>query len=80
MKNRHTFTLDPEITLHAKRLAHKRGTSLSSLVETLLAKEIGYKKERLTDTPSFSERWAGKMELAEKDDPRFHALKSKYNL
>lgn len=80
MKNRYTFTLDPEISHQAKNLAKKRGTSLSSMVEHLLKMEIGRQNKPSVKQTSFSERWAGKIELAEKDEPRFRALKTRYQL
>jgi hypothetical protein len=80
MKNRYTLTLDPEISHQAKNLAKKRGTSLSSMVEKLLLNEIGTQKKESGKDVSFSQRWAGKIELAEKNEPRYHTLKSKYQL
>lgn len=77
MKTRITLTIEPSVTHRAKAVARARGTSLSGLVEQLLAREAGVPAAR---EESFSARWAGRMKLADKNDPRFDALKRKYAL
>jgi len=79
MKERITVTVERDLILKAKRLAHHRGTSLSGLVASSLQASLVAKKE---PAGSFVERWAGKFSVREDDssDPRLKALKSKYNL
>lgn len=77
VKSRITLTIEPSVSHRAKAVARERGTSLSGLVEQLLARETGVPAVK---AGSFSARWAGRMELADKDDRRFSALKRKYDL
>ena len=77
MKSRITLTIEPSVSHRAKAVARERGTSLSGLVEQLLAREAGISTVR---EGSFSARWAGRMELADKNDRRFDTLKRKYAL
>ena len=73
MKQKLTITVDADLLPAAKRYARSRGVSLSSLVEQSLREMAG---ERV---PSFSERWRGKFQAAERDnDPRYAALAEKY--
>jgi hypothetical protein len=78
MKDRVTLTLDPAVSLRAKRLARERGTSVSALVE-----------EHLRTTPlageqegSFVDRWTGRFRIAKgrPGDRRMRALKAKFGL
>jgi len=78
MKTRVTLTLEPRVSHRAKIVARERGTSLSGLVEQLLAKESG-ELESMKKTP-FHRKWAGKLQILEQSDPRFNYLKKKYNL
>ena len=78
MKARITLTLEPRVSHRAKAVARQRGTSLSGLVEQLLAKESG-DPFRENKTP-FHRKWAGKLQLAEKSGPRFDYLQKKYGL
>lgn len=80
MKSRVTFTLDPQISHRAKSVARRRNMSLSALVQSLLANEIG--KESVEPPPAqrFGARWAGKFEVSEAQDPRTLRLKAKYDL
>jgi hypothetical protein len=77
MKSRITLTIEPSVSHRAKAVARERGTSLSGLVEQLLARETGVPAAK---EGSFSARWAGRMKLADKNDRRFDALKRKYAL
>lgn len=77
MKTRVTLTLEPWITHRAKSVARQRGTSLSSLVDQLLAKECG-EPTKHTKT-SFTDKWGGKLRFAEKKSPRFEYLRQKYS-
>ena len=79
MKSRITLTIDPAVSHRARTVARSRGKSLSSLVESLLARETSDTPHQKSDQ-SFSSRWAGKMKLAEKSEPLFAKLKEKYKL
>ena len=72
MKSKLTITVDAELIPAAKQFARSQGVSLSSLVEKAL-REATEKPE-----PPFSERWRGKFEAVEGDDPRFEHLARKY--
>ena len=72
MKTKLTITVDSEILPLAKRYAKSRGVSLSSLVEQAL-REMTKEQE-----PTFSEKWRGKLKLAERNTPRYDALVRKY--
>ena len=73
MKQKLTITVDADLLPAAKRYARSCGVSLSSLIEQSLRELAG------EDSPSFSERWRGKFQAAERDDdPRYAALAEKY--
>ena len=73
MKRKLTITVDAELLPAAKRYARARGVSLSSLIEQSLREMAG------EEAPSFSSRWRGKFQAAERDDdPRYAALAEKY--
>lgn len=73
MKQKLTITVDADLLPAAKRYARSRGVSLSSLIEQSLREMAG------EDAPSFSSRWRGKFQAAERaDDPRYAALAKKY--
>lgn len=78
MKTRVTLTLEPRISHRAKSVARARGTSLSGLVEQLLAKESGEQPEA-AKIP-FHRKWAGKLQLVDPSGPRFDYLIKKYGL
>jgi hypothetical protein len=78
MKTRVTLTLEPRISHRAKTVARQRGTSLSGLVEQLLARESG-ELPKTPETP-FHRKWAGKLRIADQSGPRFDYLKKKYSL
>ena len=71
MKQKLTTTLDAELISMAKRYAHSRGVSLSSLIEQSLREMTG------ENTQSFASRWRGKFRAAERDDARHEALAKK---
>jgi hypothetical protein len=73
MKTKLTITVDEDLLPRARRYARSRGVSLSSLIEAALRDMAGG-----ADEASFSTRWSGKFEPAEKDDPRYLALAKKY--
>jgi hypothetical protein len=79
MKRKLTLTIEGGVTHRAKTLARRRGKSLSQLVEELLERETD-ETAPTADSAPFSRRWAGKMELAEREDPRFRKLTAKYDL
>jgi len=79
MKTRITLTIEPTISHRAKAVARARGMSVSSLVESLLAGEIGEIRER-RESRSFSERWAGRLGVKRKAGARYERLKSKYGI
>ena len=72
MKKKLTITVDEDLLPRAKRYAHSRGVSLSSLIEASL------RKVAVEDTPSFAARWKGRFEAARREDPRYEALARKY--
>lgn len=72
MKKKLTVTVDAEVLPRAKSYARSRGVSLSSLIEQALREVVG------TTTQSFSDRWRGQLETANRDDPRYDALSKKY--
>lgn len=78
MKTRITLTVDPTVSHRAKDVARRQGISLSALVERLLREAAGPAPK--TRTLSFSERWRGKMELAEPQEERAARLHAKYKL
>lgn len=79
MKERVTVTLDREIVVQAKQMAHRRGKSLSGFVEASLEASL---RPLPKVAGRFVDRWAGKF-LVRDDDPtdqRLVALKSKHQL
>jgi len=78
MKMRMTLTIEPEISHRAMAFARSKGTSLSGLVESLLAREAGIVTSE--KTISFGKKWAGRLQLAAKNEARFDSLKERYGL
>ena len=72
MKAKLTITIDRELLPEAKRYARSRGQSLSAVIEDAL-RTLAKPQQQ-----SFSERWAGKFKLAERDDERYKYLVKKY--
>ena len=72
MKQKLTITVDGELVPIAKRYARSRGVSLSSLIETELRSLVS------GEAASFSSRWRGEFEPAEREDPRYEELARKY--
>lgn len=72
MKSKLTLSINREIIGKAKNFVRRRGTSISALVERILAQTIDEKKD------SFVARWTGKFELAENDEKRYQKLKQRY--
>jgi post-segregation antitoxin (ccd killing protein) len=73
MKAKLTVTIDEELIPKAKRYARKRGLSVSELIETSL--------RAVTEEPegtTFSQRWRGKFQPAEREDERYQALAKRY--
>lgn len=74
MKTKLNLTIDEELVPLSKAFAKKHGKSVSELVETLLREVVA------ANEPTFSEKWRGKFSVAEKPDPRYAALKQRYQL
>lgn len=72
MRTKLTVTIDRALLPRAKRYARSRGVSLSSLIELSLRRLVDAEK------PSFSSRWRGRLKPADRGDPRYQALASKY--
>lgn len=72
MKTKLTVTIDAELIPRAKQYARAHGISLSQLIETVLREMSA--EEHL----SFSQRWRGKFQPAERDDERYQRLARKY--
>jgi hypothetical protein len=72
MKTKVTITIDEELVPVAKRYARSKGVSLSQLIENSL-REVSTPAEE-----SFSKRWRGKFQAADRKDPRYLQLKDKY--
>jgi len=72
MKATLTVTVDEELIPKAEQYARERGLSLSELVETSL--------RNATEKPggTFSERWRGRFQSADRDDDRYRALAKRY--
>lgn len=79
MKTKMTLGIEQRVSHQAKFLAKQRGTSLSQMIENFLRQEIAPTTTRKSAL-SFSQRWAGKMNLTKSTDPRAQKLKSKYKL
>ncbi|MGH8488663.1 MAG: DUF6364 family protein [Gammaproteobacteria bacterium] len=72
MKTKLTITVDNELLPVAKRYARSKGISLSQLIETTLKSMSSHQQ------PSFSDRWKGKFEPANREDARYRQLARKY--
>ena len=79
MKKRITLTIDPQLALRAKQLAHNRHTSVSALIEELVR---AAPLSPGADNKSFVEKWAGKFQVAKpaQPDARLGMLKERYQL
>ncbi len=81
MKQRHTFTLSPDVAARARHYARGKGISMSALVEELLKEKTRPRACRRTVAEaSFSRRWMGKGTLANDEEPRARKLRRKYDL
>lgn len=74
MKTKLTVSIDEELLPKARRLARQRGLSFSELVETSLRLVTEESESR-----SFSQRWRGKFQPADKNDERYKALAKRYS-
>jgi hypothetical protein len=79
MKQRINLTIDAQLVLQAKRLAHKQKTSVSQLVEKGL-QALTADAEHQDGT--FADRWMGRLKLASRNptDPKREYLWRKYKL
>lgn len=71
--------MDPAVSHASSAAARTRGQRLSSLVESLVEKEISGSALAKAGN-MFSSRWAGKSNLAPQDEPHFVKLRRKYEL
>lgn len=72
MKTELTLTVDAHVVALAKRHARSRGVSLSSFVEGLL-------RDLMDDeATTFTARWSGRFEAADRDDARYGRLTRKH--
>ena len=72
MKTKLTVTVDEALVPKAKRYARQRGMSLSQLIETSL------RSATEGEETTFSQRWRGKFESANRSDERYKALARRY--
>ncbi len=72
MKTKLTITVDSDVARAARRHAHARGISLSSLIEASLQEIVE------DEDSSFSERWRGQFRAASREDRRYRALSRKH--
>ena len=72
MKQKLTITVDAELVPIAKRYARSRGVSLSSIIEEAL------REATENQAPSFTSRWRGRFQPAERNAPRYDMLAGKY--
>jgi len=86
MKKKLTLTVDESISLKAKRLARREGTSVSEMVENYLAEKTsqdqGWKPEKgsLTERLLGSVKLPADMENADYKTLKERALRKKYGL
>ena len=72
MKTKVTLTIDENLLPQAKRYARQQKISLSGLVEKSL------RQLTTQDQDSFSLRWRGKFNPADREDARYEQLAKKY--
>jgi post-segregation antitoxin (ccd killing protein) len=72
MKTKLTVTIDADLVLRAKQYARMQGVSLSQLIETALREACAEAR------PTFSQRWRGKFQAAQRGDERYQQLARKY--
>ena len=72
MKKKLTITVDAELIPRAKSYARSRRVSLSSIIEQSLRDLTG------DGTPSFSSRWRGRFQTANRGNQRYDRLARKY--
>lgn len=72
MKKKLNLTINHNVIERSKNYARKNGISVSELIENLLESALEQ------DKGSFTQKWTGKLKLADKDDSRFNNLKNRY--
>ena len=79
MKKRITLTIDAQLIRRAKQLAHTRHISVSALIEEFVRAAT---LSPGADNKSFVEKWAGKFQAAQPEQPdaRLEMLKERYQL
>jgi predicted transcriptional regulator len=73
MKAKLTITVDEELVPRAKRYAQSRGASLSQIIEDALRTASSSDK-----VATFSQRWRGRFQPAERKSERYKRLAKKY--
>ncbi len=73
MKAKLTVSIDEDLIPRVKRFARGKGISLSEFVESSL-RSVTDKDE----ASSFSERWRGKLQPADRPDERYRHLAKRY--
>lgn len=71
MKTKLTITIDSDLIPRAKRSAKRRRMSLSAMIEKSL-------RAVTENEEDFVEKWRGRFQLPDLDEPRFRYLKEKY--
>ena len=77
MKSRITLTIDPEISHRARLEARRKGTSVSAMVEELLADATAPSSGKQSPE-TVGQRWSGKFTLSSSTSPRHERLARKY--
>lgn len=77
MKKSFNLTLEPQLVHQVKRIAKKRNTSFSGLVEGLLREAVSETENGVSSQP-FSARWGGGLKLVDQKDKRMERLTEKY--
>ena len=72
MKTKLTLTIEDELIPQAKEYAHRRGASLSSLLEQAI------RKMTQEEGVPFSRRWRGKLKASGKSSLRYKTLAKRY--
>ncbi len=73
MKATLTVSIDEDLIPKAEPVARAQGLSLSELVETSLRNATERQPDR-----TFSQRWRGTFQPADRDDERYRALAKRY--
>jgi hypothetical protein len=77
MKKSFNLTLEPQLVHQVKRIAKKRNTSFSAMVEGLLREAVS-EVEGGVASQSFSARWGGGLKRVDQKGKRMEGLTKKY--